>query len=606
MSTACECTVPIGVGFDTARYGHHVTFLLPDRQPATKPLDFLESSGGYQQLEDMFRQLYERHPNAHFHIRVDAAGQYATNLLTFLEALPWQKTISLGDPLRNKRYREVHFPKRKSDAVESQACARFALVEHPAQAKLPSPELLTLQEVASRLEFQVKQSTRQVNRLHNLLARVFPELATHQQSLQALWVLRMLEQYPSAQRIAQADLDSLSAIPYLNRKKAQEVQELARTSVACEKGDIVEELVRESVRDLLRAVEAEKRLEKLLVKAFEALEDENAKQILTIPGIGKRTAAILVAKIGTIDRFPTADHLVGYFGVFPEENTSGVDKDGRPLPSGAKRMSHKGNDLVRKYLWMAAQSAIRYNTQVEDLNERLRARGRRGDVALGHCMRKLLHQVFGIWKSGRAYDPKYRGSKELALAGGGEAAVPGAVPPSRQEPAEAPLQPAAVTCCQEAAQPCQRAAPEQEKAAGRKTGNSPQRKAVTATDPIVSPQPPSEQEPQNGSVDFAYLRSQITMEQVLRHMGYFDRLRGNVQRRGPCPVHGSKRDRGRTFSVHLGKNIFQCFHPPCGAAGDVIDLWRAIHHHLTRHDAALSLAQTFHLQLRPGTEKRNP
>ena len=31
-------TTSIGVGIDTARYGHHVTFLHPKRQPAAAPL----------------------------------------------------------------------------------------------------------------------------------------------------------------------------------------------------------------------------------------------------------------------------------------------------------------------------------------------------------------------------------------------------------------------------------------------------------------------------------------------------------------------------------------------------------------------------------------
>jgi len=43
---------------------------------------------------------------------------------------------------------------------------------------------------------------------------------------------------------------------------------------------------------------------------------------------------LLVAKVVDIDRFATPDKLVSYFGVFPEESTSGVDKQGHPLPPG--------------------------------------------------------------------------------------------------------------------------------------------------------------------------------------------------------------------------------------------------------------------------------
>src|SRR5262245_31346770 len=41
----------IGVGIDTARYGHRVSFLRPDRQPAAKPLTVLENLAGYQTLQ---------------------------------------------------------------------------------------------------------------------------------------------------------------------------------------------------------------------------------------------------------------------------------------------------------------------------------------------------------------------------------------------------------------------------------------------------------------------------------------------------------------------------------------------------------------------------
>jgi transposase len=578
MSSSPSCKpVVIGVGLDTARYGHHATFLREDRQPAAEPLEFLECLAGYQELEKALSKLAQRHRKIEFHIRVDAAGQYAINLLAFLQRLPWPKTISVGEPRRNKRYREVHFPKRKADATESHACARFAIVERPRASAMVAPEFLALREVTSRLEFQVKQSTRLVNRLHNLLSRVFPELATLQNNLQARWVLRLLDKYPTAERIAKARLSSVTGIPNLSTAKGEQVHLAAGQSVAAERGPLIEELVRESVRALQMSLDAEKRLETLLIQAFRELPDERVKQVATIKGIGERTAAILVAKIVNIERFPTASHLTSYFGVFPEEKSSGVDPDGNPIPSGKKRMSQQGNDLVRKHLWLSALSAISgCNPAVVALYARLRQRGRRGDVALGHCMKKLLHQVFGVWTSGKPYD-------------------------------------AARDCQRTCGSPkSQKMVAEKTEAEGRKTGNAPARKTVTSTSADIVPveqQVVKRTNPStdgDGSIDFAYVRSQITMERVLRHLGYFDRLRGNrSQRRGPCPVHGTKRARGRTFSVHLGKDVFQCFHPPCGAAGNVLDLWCAIHH-LTPYEGARHLAQTFDLELTRNTEKRNP
>src|SRR5438552_11449397 len=88
----------IGVGIDTARYGHRVSFLRPDRQAAAKPLTVMENQAGYQALQESLQRLQQQHPQAHFHIRIDAAGQYAANLEHFLRRLALPMTLSIGEP----------------------------------------------------------------------------------------------------------------------------------------------------------------------------------------------------------------------------------------------------------------------------------------------------------------------------------------------------------------------------------------------------------------------------------------------------------------------------------------------------------------------------
>jgi len=100
--------------------------------------------------------------------------------------------------------------------------------------------------------------------------------------------------------------------------------------------------------------------------------------------------------------------------------------------------------------------------------------------------------------------------------------------------------------------------------------------------------------------------SQGELERLLDQLGLSARLRGNgPQRRGACPLHRGD-GRGRTFSVNLEANVFQCFAKECGRKGDAIDLWSALHG-LSLREAALDLVRTFGLEAcpRPGTEKRN-
>src|SRR5207245_436556 len=113
-----------GVGIDTSRYGHYAAFLQDDLQPAAAELPFPESAAGYALLRQRLEQIVGRHGPVHFVVRLDAAGQYAENLLHFLHQLaapagdtpaPFTLGISCGDPQRNKNYRAALFGSQKSD-----------------------------------------------------------------------------------------------------------------------------------------------------------------------------------------------------------------------------------------------------------------------------------------------------------------------------------------------------------------------------------------------------------------------------------------------------------------------------------------------------------
>jgi len=604
MSTATPLD-RIGIGIDTARYGHRVSFLRPDRQPAAKPMTVLESRAGYQALQERLQQLQQQHPQAQFHVRIDAAGQYAANLEHFLRGLPLPLTLSIGEPKRNKDYQKAHFPKRTTDDTESQAMARFAVVELPSATAPVSPAMIMLREVAGRLQAKVKQSTQAINRLHNLLARVFPELANLTEDITASWVLRLLDKYPTAQRIGQARLVTLQKIPYLAAELAEQLHLVAQQSVACLSGDVAETLVRDLVSQVRHTQRAENQMRRLLSDAYTALPASAHLQVVTVPGIGVATAAALIAQTVDIHRFATPDHFVGYFGVFPEENTSGVDKYGKPVPPGTMRMSPKGNDLVRSYLWNAARAAIVHNPAIGALYRRLKAKGKRGDVALGQCMRKLLHLVYGVWKTNRPFDDKHfawetptaAAKTAAAAAAAARAASPDNAPPNLGQDSS----PAAAADMQAAnAAASGPPAGSNETAVGHKR-DLPAVEVVTTANPTVAPTPasvkpvPSADRAARPKLDFAFLRQQVTMEQVLRQLGLLDSLRGRgLQRRGPCPIHGQPNDTQPTFSAHLGKHIFQCFHADCRAQGNVLDLWAAVHK-LPLYEAALHLAATFGL-----------
>jgi putative transposase len=115
----------------------------------------------------------------------------------------------------------------------------------------------------------------------------------------------------------------------------------------------------------------------------------------------------------------------------------------------------------------------------------------------------------------------------------------------------------------------------------------------------------------SSAIDFAALRAQVSMAEVLDLLGFVPTSSKGPQQRGPCPVHGGA-PRSRTFSVDRAGNRCHCF--KCHAGGNALDLWAAatrqgLHaaardlcHRLSRPIPMLSLA----IPSTRGTEKRNP
>jgi transposase len=564
--------VRIGVGIDTSRYGHYAAFLRDDLQPAAGELQFMEATDGYAQLRSRFEQIVAKLGSVHFMVRLDVASQYADNLLHFLHTLHARLanatfTISCGDPQRNKNYRAALFGSKKSDPIEAHAAAHYALRQKCMPVNILPAEVQTLRQVAGRLQAVVRHRTRVINQFHLLLARTIPELALLVNDIASGWVLTLCERYPTAKLLAAASAHDIGQITYLPEKLIGPLLEHARNSVASLDDDTVAELVRDQVRQLRDVGARQLRLEKTLVDTYRLLP--NANHLDSIPGIGDVTAAILTAFILDIDRFKTPNKLVAYFGVMPIEVGSGVDRAGKARAPKRYVMSSRGNDLVRRYLWMAALSAVRHNPAVRALYARVVAKHPdQKAIAIGHAMRKLLHLVFAIWKTKKPFDKTH---------------YPWDTPAHVAELDARDEKEAAAT-------------PEQEQAAGLTLTAEPAQKEVTAA---CEGSLPHDAEPgQHAFVDFAHVKAQLPIARVLEHLNLTRKLQGaGAQKRCACPIH-CPHSHGRTFSVNFDDNVFQCFSPRCQKKGDVIDLWAALHHQDLRQ-AALDLVRTFALEPAP-------
>lgn len=160
------------------------------------------------------------------------------------------------------------------------------------------------------------------------------------------------------------------------------------------------------VTSLKRSLRQVKKEMEMLEEKLQILVKEVHSQVLsrlkTIPGIGKKTALMLVVLTDGFDRFNSAAELCSYAGLTPVIRKSGTSVKGR------SKISKIGNQKLRNLLFMCSFNACKYNKACREIYERIVAKGKSKKLALIAVCNKLLKQAFAIAKSGLIYDDSYR------------------------------------------------------------------------------------------------------------------------------------------------------------------------------------------------------
>ena len=161
--------------------------------------------------------------------------------------------------------------------------------------------------------------------------------------------------------------------------------------------------VLKSLRKLVTHLDAEiKRTEQQINDHIDRHPDlrQQCQLLESIPGIGKRTASKLLAEIADIGQYKSARQVAAYAGLTPRNNRSGTLR-------GQTRLSKTGNARVRKALFLPAMVAKQHNPVVRSFCQRLARHGKNKMQLIGAAMRKLIHIVFGVLKSGKVFDPDH-------------------------------------------------------------------------------------------------------------------------------------------------------------------------------------------------------
>jgi len=195
------------------------------------------------------------------------------HIYTLLESLEYKK-IKLANPLKVKA---IAHAKIKNDKVDANMLADLLRANLIPESYVPPAETRRLREFTRSRKMIVKQATQVMNRIHAHFTR--------------------------------------RGITMPRRTFCKEVVAFVKEHAENDAVLGYYVAVLESLRAQLGAIDTKMRAM--------AQENENAKLLMTIPGIGAIRAMSIIAEIDTIRRFPSEKHFSSYAGLVPTIRQSG-------------------------------------------------------------------------------------------------------------------------------------------------------------------------------------------------------------------------------------------------------------------------------------------
>lgn len=169
------------------------------------------------------------------------------------------------------------------------------------------------------------------------------------------------------------------------------------------------EIIKSSIGKIIEALDEQ--IEEIREKiknhiASHPLLKKQKELLETIPGVGLATIAQVLSMECTPERFENVKDLVAFVGLNPKHRQSGSSIHGR------SHISKTGDSTLRKALYMPAIVAKQHNPILKALYDRLLAAGKPKMLAICAVMRKLLHLIYGVLKTGKIFDPNYKTPKK--------------------------------------------------------------------------------------------------------------------------------------------------------------------------------------------------
>ena len=385
------------VGIDVAKDKHDCCILSSEGEVLADVFTIANNAEGFGALLQTIKECSQK--SEKIKVGLEATGHYSYNILGFL--LDCGLPTYVINPLHTNLYRKsLTLRKTKTDRVDARMIATMLLsdvdLKSYTNTAYHNEELKSL----TRYRFdKVQERAKLKQSVSRLVTILFPELEQLVPTLHCASIYSLFSEYPGAKQISEVHLTKLTNLlitaskGHYGRDKAIQIRDAAKASI----GSVMPAKSLELKHTIKLIQELTSEINEI-ESAIKQIIDELDPPILSIPGMGIHSAAVILAEIGDFSNFDSPDKILAYAGCSPSTYQSGK------LTNCYAHMEKRGSRYLRYALYNATKYVCYWNPVFAEYLAKKRAEGKHYNVALSHATKKLVRLIYAMEKSGQPYN----------------------------------------------------------------------------------------------------------------------------------------------------------------------------------------------------------
>ena len=284
----------------------------------------------------------------------------------------------------------------KTDKADSFTMANYLMSIQYKPNSFLLYNIYTLKSLCRSREQLIKERSKFELLLTNELDKSFPEIKPFFNNTISTTLLFILDKYKNVEHISlMKDYDSIRSVSHgkFSYAKFTKLKELAKNSIGFhnENTDLLISTYISIINNFNNNIDP-------INKQISTIIKELNPRMLTIPGMGEISAAIILSEYGDISNFSSPNKMLAFAGLEPSIIQSGT------LEYNGKIVKH-GSGHLRYAIMNIAMSILRYSPTFYDFYSKKRSEGKCHRVALSHVCKKLIRVIYTLEKNNIDFDP---------------------------------------------------------------------------------------------------------------------------------------------------------------------------------------------------------